>query len=304
MDHKLPDGLLTLRLSDESMAAVVQPYNTCHDELLMATVASGDVSATSRLLDMGADPNAGLEMSPLTTAVQHGHAQLVKLLCRARAQVNAAPVDDTPLSCAIRILARGQECSTTTVKTLLAYDADVLAQSAYPAYQTPILVAVASGKTKLVKLLIDRSQWCLLSYSKILVHEAVRRGHCSVTELLFETFDVQAETAQEALQSACEDGHVSIVRYLLEAGVPTDGIIARATTSSRREPQRKRLAMVARLLAHYTCDDSCEGVGTISRIVTSPWSLAREQCGINRSSSSSSSSLPVEVVPSASIAIP
>lgn len=94
---------------------------TSGEAALHITVRRGDVPYTTFLLQKGADPNIrdGKGNTPMLTAIDAGHGDMVSLLILGRANVNGANASgETPLIRAV------QRRDLGLVRTLLAANAD------------------------------------------------------------------------------------------------------------------------------------------------------------------------------------
>ncbi|XP_069925918.1 cortactin-binding protein 2 isoform X1 [Oryctolagus cuniculus] len=150
--------------------------------LLQQAAAQGNVTLLSMLLnEEGLDTNYSCEdgHSALYSAATNGHADCVRLLLNAEAQVNAAEKNGfTPLCAAA---AQGHfEC----LELLLASDADV--NHAADGGQTPLYLACKNGNTDCIKLLLeagtDRSIKTRDGWTP--VHAAVDTGNVDSLKLL------------------------------------------------------------------------------------------------------------------------
>ena len=142
-----PSALLLLLAT--SAAACAQPSDP-PGELLNAAVAAGDSVEVKRLLASGIsveEPGGGDWASPpLVEASKRGHADLVRLLLRKGAAVNAESSG--------RVTALHRVKTAEIAGILLAHGADLEARQLLG--RTPLWLAVEGGRTEVVRYLLTR----------------------------------------------------------------------------------------------------------------------------------------------------
>ncbi len=134
---------------EDNSHASAPPADSVH--ALMAAVDAGDRDAVSRLIEQGADVNAGVrgDGTALIRAVAHGDLAMVDELLRLGAQVNqSSRGDGNPL---IAAAAGGHQ---DVAERLLAAGADV--DAIVPGDETALITAARHGHLDIVKLLLDR----------------------------------------------------------------------------------------------------------------------------------------------------
>ena len=174
------------------------------------------------LLDAGADPNAEAGMCdeplmctyPLIEASELGHAEVVKLLLSAGANVSSIYWDDCGEHSALSIAAVNGHLEVS--RLLLAAGADANQYA-------PILGAVRQGDTDMVKLLVengaevnchpdpDRPRTTPLT-------EAVALGLEDMVDYLLKHGALMGGTGKRLLSIAIRTGHERIAQILRNAG--------------------------------------------------------------------------------------
>jgi ankyrin repeat protein len=157
----------------------------------------GDCERLRDLLAAGVSPDTAEPQDPnthaLTHAILNGHAEIVRALLDAGADVNIQP-DNPPLVCA------GAAGNETVVGLVLQAGASVETRS-------------PDGRSAL--------------------SEACKHNHLAVVRILLEAGANRNADAADALTAAGEAGHVAVVRTLLEAGVRPDSAALVAAAGKR-----------------------------------------------------------------------
>ena len=176
-------------------AAVARTREMVSASPLLLAVGDEDMGAVSRLCDGCADLNVqdGVDgLTPLFFASFCGHVEMTRLLCGAKADVNASLYGATRIS-----------------------------------GQTPLIVASVRGHTEVVQLLCDagadKDQGDVAGRASLF--EAACAGHSSVVRYLLHT-RADIDKARDVdfmtpLHGACYSGHVAVVRCLCGAGADT-----------------------------------------------------------------------------------
>jgi len=183
---------------------------------LMEASMDGHVEVARLLLDSGAQVNMPADSfeSPLTLAACGGHVELAMLLLERGA--NIEEVNDegyTPLMEASR---EGHE---EMVALLLSQGADINAQTE-ETQETALTLACCGGFLEVADFLIKAGADLELGASTPLM-EASQEGHLELVRYLLEArADVNATTGtgDTALTYACENGHTDVADLLLQFG--------------------------------------------------------------------------------------
>ncbi|XP_050430101.1 ankyrin repeat domain-containing protein 17 isoform X3 [Adelges cooleyi] len=183
---------------------------------LMEASMDGHVEVARLLLDSGAQVNMPTDSfeSPLTLAACGGHVELALLLIERGA--NIEEVNDegyTPLMEAAR---EGHE---DMVSVLLSKGANINAQTE-ETQETALTLACCGGFLDVADFLIKNGAILELGASTPLM-EAAQEGHLDLVRYLLECgADVHAQTtsADTALTYACENGHTDVADLLLQFG--------------------------------------------------------------------------------------
>ena len=183
---------------------------------LMEASMDGHVEVARLLLDSGAQVNMPADSfeSPLTLAACGGHVELAMLLLERGA--NIEEVNDegyTPLMEAAR---EGHE---EMVGLLLSQGADINAQTE-ETQETALTLASCGGFLEVAEFLIKAGADIEAGANTPLA-EAAQEGHISLVQHLLDAgANVNATSASgdTPLMYACENGHREVVEVLLEAG--------------------------------------------------------------------------------------
>ncbi|XP_044743261.1 ankyrin repeat and KH domain-containing protein 1 isoform X4 [Chrysoperla carnea] len=183
---------------------------------LMEASMDGHVEVARLLLDSGAQVNMPTDSfeSPLTLAACGGHVDLAMLLIERGA--NIEEVNDegyTPLMEAAR---EGHE---EMVALLLSQGANINAQTE-ETQETALTLACCGGFLEVADFLIKAGADLELGASTPLM-EASQEGHIDLVRFLLESnadVHAQTQTGDTALTYACENGHTDVANILLQYG--------------------------------------------------------------------------------------
>lgn len=183
---------------------------------LMEASMDGHVEVARLLLDSGAQVNMPTDSfeSPLTLAACGGHVDLAMLLIERGA--NIEEVNDegyTPLMEAAR---EGHE---EMVALLLSQGANINAQTE-ETQETALTLACCGGFLEVADYLIKHGADIELGASTPLM-EAAQEGHIELVRFLLENranVHAQTQTGDTALAYACENGHTDVAEILLMYG--------------------------------------------------------------------------------------
>ncbi|XP_050507031.1 ankyrin repeat domain-containing protein 17-like isoform X3 [Diabrotica virgifera virgifera] len=183
---------------------------------LMEASMDGHVEVARLLLDSGAQVNMPTDSfeSPLTLAACGGHVDLAMLLIERGA--NIEEVNDegyTPLMEAAR---EGHE---EMVHLLLGQGANINAQTD-ETQETALTLACCGGFMEVADILLKGGADIELGASTPLM-EAAQEGHLDLVRFLLENaanFHAQTQTGDTALTYACENGHTDVADLLLQYG--------------------------------------------------------------------------------------
>ncbi|KAL0275144.1 UNVERIFIED_CONTAM: hypothetical protein PYX00_003100 [Menopon gallinae] len=184
---------------------------------LMEASMDGHVEVARLLLDSGAQVNMPQDSfeSPLTLAACGGHTELALLLIERGA--NIEEVNDegyTPLMEAAR---EGHE---EMVALLLSQGANINAQTE-ETQETALTLACCGGFVEVADFLLKAGADLELGASTPLM-EAAQEGHIELVRYLLEYYhanvNAQTQTGDTALTYACENGHTNVASLLLMYG--------------------------------------------------------------------------------------
>lgn len=181
---------------------------------LMEASMDGHVEVARLLLDSGAQVNMPTDSfeSPLTLAACGGHVDLAMLLLERGA--NIEEVNDegyTPLMEASR---EGHE---EMAALLLSQGANINAQTE-ETQETALTLACCGGFLEVAEYLLKHGADIELGASTPLM-EAAQEGHIELVRFLLDTgahVHAQTQTGDTALTYACENGHTDVAEVLLQ----------------------------------------------------------------------------------------
>jgi len=192
-------------------------YTVC--TALMAASFNGHTEVVSLLLKAGADVNAKNNdgETALMLASAFGHTEIVSLLLKAEADVNAK--DKQGWTALMDASCSGH---TEVVSLLLKAGADVNAKPNYG--ETALMLASDFGHTEVVSLLLLKAGADVNAkdnYGETALMQASFFGYTEIVSLLLGAgADVNAkgDCGETALMQASEYGHTEVVSLLLKAG--------------------------------------------------------------------------------------
>ena len=179
-------------------------------------VGEGDVEAVRSVLAAGMPPTTGEPGgSVLETAVEGGHAEVVRLLLDAGADPNGVGYAGRPL---LIVAAEGQ--GAEVVRALLAGGADVTRKGAGNA--TALHAAAEAGKPESVELLLAAGAkvTARTTYGWTALHSAVRRGDLPMVRSLIAAGADVARDRKELLDLARSAKSREVEKTIREAPAP------------------------------------------------------------------------------------
>ena len=215
----------------------------------MASARRGDVERTRWLVERGADVNAhnesrckkqsaGYTGTSLMMACKEGHLEVVRLLLSSGADVNAA-VRMHPFCGQTSLMIAARQGHLEVVRELLR-EQDIEIEAEDSEGNTPLMEACAGGCVEIVCLLM--SQGALITGIQLREEDglnvytssltlACEEGHLEVVRELLERKPIAQRGDDEcndevivSLLLACRNGHVEIVRELLGHGVSIEAL--------------------------------------------------------------------------------
>jgi len=226
--HKLILGARVLT-SDEILSSLGYPeelqllqatFNDAAGVQLLKQVIAEDMVGVERALRVPACPDFQDEdgNTPLWTAADMGHEDIVQLLCLAGADKNKTTGCETPLFAAV---ARGH----VGVARVLC-DASVDVDTGFPG-NTPLLMACQHGHADVVRVLCNAGADTAKpnKHGCFPLGMAAGRGHAAVVQVLCDAgVDVNAGSDSDGdtpLLTAVYWGHAAVVRVLCNLGADT-----------------------------------------------------------------------------------
>ncbi|KAI4775543.1 hypothetical protein E4T52_09513 [Aureobasidium sp. EXF-3400] len=186
------------------------------DSPLQHAVLMGYIDVVKVLLDSCADVNGSRGQSPLHTAAQTRHTEVLRMLLARGASATARDRSgNTPLHMAAKC---GHD---QNARLLLNSGADVAEEDGHGC--TALSIAAKKGHTEMVKMLLDvGADWSSTSEDSLTpLDVAASQGHFDVTKLLSQgVTDCSAANSSgwTPLHSAAARGHVDVVIVLLQTG--------------------------------------------------------------------------------------
>ncbi|XP_062598477.1 ankyrin repeat domain-containing protein 17-like [Saccostrea cucullata] len=179
---------------------------------LTSACRSGCPNTVNEILQAGADINPENALfKPLIVACKYGYTSIVETLLNVGCNVNMQHRQSTPLSVAC------QNGHVNVVEYLLREGAEVN----LPAYwtpcfslsTTPLIEASSEGNLKVVQTLL---KWGAKVNEDHVLSAAAEGCHLNVIKELLEAgLDIDTEDGHRALQVACSNGHVDLIKELL-----------------------------------------------------------------------------------------
>jgi len=217
-----PQDLLTcvcvFGLAPELGKVLKSQPETLLDRLLFFPCRFGDLEVARLLIDRGVDlsPVDGYGMTPLNTALRHGHEASAQLLIERGANLSTADwLGMTPLHIALR---EGHQASA---QLLIEWGADL--STADEGGQTPLHAALRHGHEAAAQLLIERgvdfSAADELGVTPL--HTTLRHGYEASALLLIErgaNLSAVDGDGMTPLHIALQWGHVALAQLLIERG--------------------------------------------------------------------------------------
>ncbi len=143
---------------------------------LIAAIRKGHIAVANKLMDAGANINFGIGVNaatPLITASQHNHPELVRRFLELGADPNGQNVNKHQ-----PIFFAAQDGHVEVVKLLLAAGADV---------NHGFLVAISEGQEEVVRVLLEAGANPNLKHNAYTaIYFAASKGHSSIVQLLLE----------------------------------------------------------------------------------------------------------------------
>ena len=179
------------------------PERRVLDAALWHAAICGWTEAVRLLLSSGADVNADDDWA-LRTASDWGHADVLQLLIQHGANVHAR--DDFPLKAA------SQNGHTDVVQLLLQHGADI-----HDDCDCALMLASSYDHADVVQLLLQHGATVHVAWPDVALCNASAFGEKAVVRFLIrQGADVHAED-NNALGSACMNGHAAVVQLLITA---------------------------------------------------------------------------------------
>ncbi len=196
---------------------------TIFDIALFEAASQGNTPGVQTALDLGADANIKMcRATPLVMAAAGNHEDVVRLLLKRGANLNAKVIDPNHATPLLAAAQNGHECM---VKLLLDEGAYVDAGLANGS--TPLHVAAGGGYEAIVLLLLKSGADVNAAIKggkkdrQTPLFEAARNGHEGSVKLLLDAgadVNVEAANGSTPLHVAGQAGHKAIVLLLLERG--------------------------------------------------------------------------------------
>lgn len=187
-------------------------------ELFMRAIDDGDKELVTYFLDKGNVDVNGIgkqQFTPLMLAVSEDHPEIVSLLISRGAKVNFMSNNGWTA-----LIEAADEGSYASAVVLLEAGADVdLHEKDYG--RSAVAIAASEGHTNLLRLLLNSgADFSNYKDGYIPLHEAAEEGQMAALKILLEKTDVNQTDhhGRTALFYAVEEGHVTIVKYLVNQG--------------------------------------------------------------------------------------
>jgi ankyrin repeat protein len=221
---------------------------------LFNEVGSGDVSAVTQLISLGANVDfQGGAGSALAYASGTGRAEVVKVLLSAKASVNAK--DDDGYTALMEASLQGH---TEVVKVLLAAGADPNVRASYG--DTALIQAAQHGHVDVVKLLLSSSADPNVTRDDLARSEhyerSLRSGGGTFRTYSYLTVDAERDSKVTAFMHAAQNGHFEIAQALIAAKADVNARSGKDTTALMMAAQNGHLEIVKALLAAHADIDA------------------------------------------------
>lgn len=217
------------------------------------------VQIVSLLLDYGSSPEVTDKRgwTGVTIAALRGHSEMVEMLVARGANVNAK---DAAGMGVLHVLAADKECEWgyEVVEYLLGTECLIDGVEGRDGVgRTPLHWACATGKPRLVRLLLNRVSGppaevnAVEQRNKTALHLAIAHGREDIVQLLMQhkaDINARSDGGWTPLHNACDKGSVSIVRALLAAGANINGQLLNGVTPLHLAAQAGHTEVVECLL--------------------------------------------------------
>ena len=208
------------------------------DVILLNKAMIGDTDAVRRMLQDGVDPNTppgphDRGMTALIFASWEGHTDIIKLLLRARANVDAVSNSGAT---ALMFAAHGGH--TDTVRELLNSNANPNIQA--PDGMTALSLAINNNHVNIIKLLGKKGKALQLRTNQGLttpLMRAVKQGNLETVDAVLEAnpnLEARDKFGQSALMFAVDRGNIEIVTRLLDKDANPNATDAKGAGVLRR----------------------------------------------------------------------
>lgn len=204
-----------------------------NDELVIAS-RNGDLKNVCRLINEGADVHYECDEA-LIVAAGNGHIKILSVLLEADADLHVnndeafrSAVDNEHYRLVRYMLDKGVSANTNDeyllksaierghleiVKMAIEYGADVRSE-----YEHPLYLAARGGHVKIVKYLLEECEIHGGVNNSSALAIASEKGNTKIVELLLANGANPRAYFSEALRYADNNGHIGIVRILLDKG--------------------------------------------------------------------------------------
>lgn len=242
-----------LHLLAEDIDSIETPDTEGNYPLVWASLF-GHLKAVKLLLDKGAEVNlqGGLHDTALRAACSEGHEDIVELLLKHKADVNAQHASVLQSACSgghesivNMLLDHGADVNAhngsalqsacyaghgSIVQMLLNYGADINAQGELP-LGDPLIAACSEGHADVVEILLEKGVG--LDHQGVeAMHKACCKGYERIVQILLNNgveVNAKFESQGSFLNAACNEGNEKIVKMLLDNGAHAkngDGLLS------------------------------------------------------------------------------
>ncbi len=227
-------------------------------------IKGGHAAVAERLLDAGVDIDCEYggfgRRTALQAAAEAGHAELVRLLLRKGALVDARQPGTTRINAGTALQLAAARGDVDMVEMLLAAGADVDAPPAPHGGRTALQAAAEGGHLTVLQLLLgaDADVNAAPAYqgSKTVMQSAVAGGNLAVIEWLlvsgagFAQSPAAQDLFMEPLLAAVHAGDLEMVRLLLDAAADPERQFTASVGVRLAEAARKRDHMGVKAVLH------------------------------------------------------